>query len=258
MEQRFAFDEIANLYKAARPDYPEALIEDVVSYAHLKPNDKILEVGCGAGQATRSFAKRNFPIVAIDPGPEMLRGARESLAGFGNIKFFEATFEAWPAKQEQFRLIIAAQSWHWMAPEVRFVKAAEVLSPGGSLAVFGHVPVGLPTPLLAQFKDIYLRHTGKWGSPPEAWYLPDGPFRAWFDESGEFEPAAHSSYAWKWEHTTSSYTDFLRTRSDHRMLESAKREGMLDEIAKAIDDHGRKLTVDYETHLYIARLLNRD
>ena len=181
MEQRFAFDQIANLYKAARPDYPQALIEDVVSYADLKPNDKILEVGCGAGLATKSFAKRSFPIVAIDPGPEMLRGARESLAGFGNVKFLEATFEAWPAKKGEFRLIIAAQSWHWVSPEVRFVKAAEVLSPEGSLAVFGHVPVGLPAPLLAQFKEIYLRHTGQWGPPPEAWYLPDGPFKGWFD-----------------------------------------------------------------------------
>jgi ubiquinone/menaquinone biosynthesis C-methylase UbiE len=228
MEQRFAFDQIASLYKAARPDYPEALIEDVVSYADLKPNDKILEVGCGSGQATKSFAKRSFPIVAIDPGPEMLRGARESLADFGNVEFLEATFEAWPAKREEFRLIIAAQSWHWVSPEVRFVKAAEALSPGGSLAIFGHVPVGLPAPLLAQFKDIYLHHTGKWGPPPEAWYLPDGPFRGWFEESGAFEPVVHRSYAWKWEQTTSSYTDFVRTRSDYRMLESAKREAMLD------------------------------
>jgi ubiquinone/menaquinone biosynthesis C-methylase UbiE len=257
MEQRFAFDQIANLYKAARPDYPEALIEDVVSYADLKPNDKILEVGCGTGQATKSFAKRSFPIVAIDPGPEMLRGARESLAGFGNVKFLEATFEAWPAKQREFRLIIAAQSWHWVSPEVRFVKAAEMLSPEGSLAIFGHVPVGLPTPLLAQFKDIYLRHTGKWGRPPEAWYLPDGPFRGWFDESGVFEPVTHESYPWRWRHTTSSYIAFLRTKSEHRMIESAKREAMLDEIAKAIDDHGGSLTVDYETHLYISRVLNR-
>jgi ubiquinone/menaquinone biosynthesis C-methylase UbiE len=257
MEQRFAFDEIASLYKAARPDYPEALIEDVVSYAGLKPNDKILEVGCGSGQATKSFAKRSFPIVAIDPGPEMLRGARESLADFGNVEFLEATFEAWPAKPGEFRLIIAAQSWHWVSPEVRFVKAAEVLSPEGSLAIFGHVPVGLPAPLLAQFKDIYLRHTSKWGRPPEAWYLPDGPFKGWFDESGVFQPVAHRRYPWKWQHTTSSYIAFLRTKSEHRMLESAKREEMLDEIAKAIDDHGGRLTVDYETHLYIARLLKR-
>jgi len=258
MEQRFTFNQVADLYRAARPDYPETLIEDVVSFADLKQNDKILEVGCGAGHATKSFAKRSFPIVAIDPGPEMLRAARESLAGFGNVKFLEATFEAWPAKQGEFRLIIAAQSWHWVPPEVRFVKAAEVLSLQGSLAVFGHVPVGLPTPLLAQFKEIYLRHAGKWEPPPEAWYLPDGPFRAGFDESGAFEPVVHRSYPWKWEQTTSSYTDFLRTKSDHQMLESAKREEMLDEIARASDDQGGRLTVDYETHLYIARLLNRD
>src|SRR5580698_934881 len=188
MEQRFAFDEIANIYKTARPDYPEALIEDVVAYADLKPNDDILEVGCGTGQATKSFAKRNFSVLAIDPGPEMLRGARESLADFNNVRFLEIPFEAWPAKQGEFRLIVAAQSWHWVSPEMRFVRAAEALSPEGSLVVFGHVPVGLPDPLLAQFKEIYLRHAGQWGRPPEAWYLPDGPFKGWFDQSKLFGP----------------------------------------------------------------------
>jgi SAM-dependent methyltransferase len=227
MEQRFASDEIANIYKTAGPDYPEALIEDVVAYADLKPNDDILEVGCGTGQATKSFAKRNFSVLAIDPGPEMLRGARESLADFNNVRFLEIPFEAWPAKQGEFRLIVAAQSWHWVSPEMRFVRAAEALSPEGSLAVFGHVPVGLPDPLLAQFKEIYLRHAGQWGRPPEAWYLPDGPFKGWFDQSKLFGPVAHKGYPWKWRHTTSSCIAFLRTKSEHRMLESAKREDML-------------------------------
>ena len=256
MEQRFAFDQIADVYRAARPDYPEALIDDVISYADLKQNDNILEVGCGTGQATKSFAKRGFSILAIDPGPETLRGARESLADFSNVEFLETTFEAWPASPGAFRLILAAQSWHWVSPEVRFTKAAEALSPDGSLAIFGHVPVGLPTSLLARFKEIYLRHTGKWGPPPEAWYLPSGPFRGWFDESGVFGPVEHKGYVWKWRRTRSSYTDFLRTRSELRMLESPKREELLDEVAKAIDDHGGWLTVDYETHLYLARRLN--
>ena len=187
MEERFAFDQIANVYKVARPDYPEALIEDVVSYADLKQSDYILEVGCGTGQATKSFAKRGFPIVAMDPGPEMLRGAREDLAGFSNVELLETTFEAWPANRGAIRLIIAAQSWHWVSPEMRFTKAAEALSPNGSLAVFGHVPVGLPTEfteLLAQFKDIYLRRTGEWGPPPEAGYLLAGPFKDGFTNQG--------------------------------------------------------------------------
>ncbi|MGB7976971.1 MAG: class I SAM-dependent methyltransferase [Roseiarcus sp.] len=258
MEQRFTFDQIADLYRATRPDYPEALIEDIVSFADLKPDDKILEIGCGAGQATKSFAKRGFPILATDPGPDMLRGARESLASFRNVEFLETTFEAWLVNPEAFRLIVAAQSWHWVSPEARFGKAARALSPDGSLAVFGNVPVGLPGPLLAQFEEIYLRHTGRWGPTPEAWYLPDGPFKGWFDESGAFGPVEHKSYLWSWAHTASSYTDFLRTRSDHRMLDSSKREDLLDDIAKAITNHGDRLTVDYEAHLYIARRLSRD
>jgi SAM-dependent methyltransferase len=155
MEQRFAFDQIADLYKTARPDYPEALIGDVLSYADLTQNDGILEVGCGAGQATKGFAKRGLPILAIDPGPAMVGRARESLAGFGNVAFLETTFEAWPVIPGGFRLIIAAQSWHWISPELRFAKAAETLSPDGSLAVFGHVPVGLPASILTRFRDIY-------------------------------------------------------------------------------------------------------
>jgi SAM-dependent methyltransferase len=256
VEQRFQFDEIANLYEAARPGYPDALIEDVVAVADLKLNDGILEVGCGTGQATKSFARQGFPILAIEPGPGLLRGAQRSLADFSKVRFLETTFEAYPASAESFRLIIAAQSWHWVSPQTRFQKAAKALSPGGSLAVFGNVPVGLPAPLLAQFKEIYLRRTGRWGRPPEAWYLPDGPFKGWFDESGLFGPVEHRSYPWRWEHTTSSYMDFLRTRSELRMLEPGKREEMLHEIAQAVEDHGGAFAVDTETHLFMARRLD--
>jgi ubiquinone/menaquinone biosynthesis C-methylase UbiE len=201
MEPRFTFDQVASLYRASRPDYPDALVDDVVSYANLERNDPVLEVGCGTGQATKSFARRGLQIVAIDPGPEMVRAARETLANFENVELIETTFEAWSAGKALFRLIIAAQSWHWVSPELRFVKAAKVLSCNGSLAVFGNVPVGLPTALLEQFKEIFLRHTGKW-LPAEASYLNNGPLKGWFDESGLFGPveqvlsvevAAHSS-----------------------------------------------------------------
>ena len=253
MEQRFTFDQIACAYRASRPDYPEALVDDVVSYASLKPGDPILEVGCGTGQATKSFARRDLRIVAIDPGTEMVRTARESLAGFDNVELAEATFEAWPQDKGPFRLIIAAQSWHWISPELRFVKAAKLLSSEGSLAVFGHVPTGLPTSLLEQFKDIYLRHTGRWGPPPEAGYLPSGPFKGWFDESGLFGAVEHSCYPWKWRHTSSSYANFLGTRSEIRMLTSEIRDALISDISKAIDRHGGEIDMDYETHLYMAR-----
>ena len=252
MEPRFTFDQVASLYRASRPDYPDALVDDVVSYANLERNDPVLEVGCGTGQATKSFARRGLQIVAIDPGPEMVRAARETLANFENVELIETTFEAWPAGEALFRLIIAAQSWHWVSPELRFVKAAKVLSCNGSLAVFGHVPVGLPTPLPEQFKEIFLRHTGKW-LPPEAWYLPNGPLKGWFGESGLFGPVEHQCYPWRWQHTTASYTNLLCTWSYLQMLNPSVREELLAEISDAIDVQGGEFEGDYETHLYIAR-----
>jgi hypothetical protein len=79
------------------------------------------------------------------------------------VELIQTTFEAWPANEAPLQLIIAAQSWHWVSPELRFRKAAKVLSFNGSLAVFGHVPVGLPPRLPEQFKEIYLRYAGTGG-----------------------------------------------------------------------------------------------
>src|SRR5580692_9258733 len=77
-------------------------------------------------EASRGAASGFSPLT---PGAEMVRAAAESLAEFSNVEFVQATFEAWPTNLAGFRLIIAAQSWHWVSPEVRFAKAAEVLSP---------------------------------------------------------------------------------------------------------------------------------
>ncbi len=258
MEQRFAFDQVARAYQAVRPDYADALIDDVIAYAGLRSGDVILDVGCGTGQATKSFATRGFAMLALDPGPQMIGAAREALAAFPNVSFAEATFEAWSPPAMPFRLITAAQSWHWVPPGAGFAKAAEVLAPDGTLAVFGHVPVGLDPPLLEQFKQIYQRHIGYQGPPPEAWYLPDGPFKPAFEASALFGPITHRCYPWQWRHTTASYLAFLRTRSDHQVMAPAQREAVFDAIAAAIDGYGGAFAFDYETHLYMAHRASAD
>ena len=41
------------------------------------------------------------------------------------------------------------------------------------------------------------------------------------------------------------------------MMEPAKRDELLGDIAQAIDSHGGQFDVGYETHLYIARRVDR-
>jgi len=68
----------------------------------------------------------------------------------------------------------------------------------------------------------------------------------------------HRCYPWKWRHTTSSYANFLGTRSEIRMLTPTIRDGLINDLSKAIDRHGGEFEMDYETHLYMARRIDSD
>jgi SAM-dependent methyltransferase len=51
------------------------------------PNLSLVEIGCGVGRMTRRFSERYGRVVALDVSPEMLRRARENLAGATNVTF---------------------------------------------------------------------------------------------------------------------------------------------------------------------------
>ena len=68
---RATYDEVALLYDQARPGYPEALFDDVVSLSGIPPGGRILEIGCGTGQATVPLAQRGYPILCIELGENL-------------------------------------------------------------------------------------------------------------------------------------------------------------------------------------------
>ncbi|KAA0699878.1 class I SAM-dependent methyltransferase [Neorhizobium sp. P12A] len=254
MERRFTFDASAKLYDDIRPQYPEALFDDIVDWTGLGPDDAILEIGCGSGQATEGFASRGFSVVALDPGAALLQIARQKLGHFPKVEFIETTFEAFSPGSTAFGLVVAAQSLHWVAPEIRFAKAAKMLAPGGSLAVMANVPMPIRSPLRQAFEQIYAAHAPSLtGPPPENWYLPDGPIAALWEASEYIDPPVHRSYPWSRMHTGSSYIDLLGTLSSHTLLAPSSRNQLFGAIADAIENHGGEFEMRYEAHLYMGR-----
>ena len=57
---RGVFDEAALLYHEVRPGYPEELFDDVVALSGIPSGGRILEIGCGTGQATVPLARRGY------------------------------------------------------------------------------------------------------------------------------------------------------------------------------------------------------
>ncbi len=260
MERRFTFDAIAERYSAVRPSYPKELLDDVVEESGPLPGRKILEVGCGTGLATRLFAETGSDILALDPGAQMIEAARKGLAGHSNIRFVTTTFEDWQLEPEKFSLVISAQAWHWVAPEVRFAKAAAALVPSGTLAVFGNVEMvtQISQPLEAELEQAYERHA------PELlkgkgthWYLSTGPVESLFMQSGLFGPVIHKTYSWQAEHSAESYAALMGTFSSHSLLSVEVRDALLTDIIAVINARGGRIALPYETHLYMAHKIQR-
>ena len=102
MEPGGTFNTVASIYDAQRTGYPEALFDDLLEICRLEPDHRVLEVGCGTGQATVGFAARGLRVVAIDPGDRLLDVARPKFVEFPNVQFEIGSFEDWPLGERTF------------------------------------------------------------------------------------------------------------------------------------------------------------
>lgn len=140
---RTTFNTTAHLYVEVRPGYPKELVQDVINLSALTEHSRILEVGCGTGKATQSFAEREYEMICLDIGADLIAVAREKLSGFPNVSFVEQAFEEWES-DGKFDLVISATAFHWVDPKVRYLRASEALESGGSLAVLSNQHVRKP------------------------------------------------------------------------------------------------------------------
>ena len=129
------FDEIAAEYDRHRPTYPDELVDQACRVAGIGSGDHVLEVGCGSGQLTRGLVARGLHVTAIEPGKSLIALARQNLEGAGEVEFVNAQFEDALLPREQFRAVFSASAFHWVDPKVSWQKTADVLVPGGTLAL---------------------------------------------------------------------------------------------------------------------------
>ncbi|MFE5794240.1 class I SAM-dependent methyltransferase [Streptomyces sp. NPDC056503] len=233
------FDEDAESYDQARPGYPAELYDDLAEFAGACPGSRVLEIGCGTGQATRPLAERGCRITAVEAGPSMAAVARRNLEGVAGVEIVTADFESWPLPADSFDVVLAATSFHWIDPAVRVAKAAEALRPGGALAVVRtqHVRGGTEE-FFIEVQRCYERfdpETPPGLRPPDAADVDGSDHAREVVRSGAFGPTVFRRYEQDLTYTTSEYLKLLRTYSGHRALPAAARNGLLGCVAGLID-----------------------
>ena len=98
---------------------------------------------------------RSKPRGAACSASTQIRGW-PSFARRGGFEVEVAKFEAWDPAGRVFDAVIAGQTWHWVDPVAGAAKAADVLRPGGRIAVFWNV-FQFPPDLSEAFAAVYHR-----------------------------------------------------------------------------------------------------
>jgi SAM-dependent methyltransferase len=129
------FNEVAVEYDRNRPAYPDALVDQACEVAHLGDRDRVLEIGCGTGQLTRSLLARGLRVTALEPGDRLIRLAEENLKDAGEAEFVHARLEDTELPRESYEAVFSASAIHWVDPDLGWRKIADALAPGGTLAL---------------------------------------------------------------------------------------------------------------------------
>src|SRR4051794_14199239 len=96
------FDSFAAEYDLFRPKYPVAIAQEIARRIELSPNARLLEIGCGSGQATAAFANLGCNIEALDPSESLIAIARQNLSGQKQTHFHCQTFEDYESPATKF------------------------------------------------------------------------------------------------------------------------------------------------------------
>lgn len=249
---RETFRQAADSYDQARPEYPAALYRDLIEATGIEPGDRLLEVGCATGKATRPLAALGYRITCVELGPELAAGARINLAPY-DVEVVDGRFEDWD--RDGFALVYAATAWHWIDPAVRYQRAHSALREGGYLAFWsaGHVlPEVGADPFFEQIQLVYdslgerLPDGMDWPRPGK---LPDK--REEISATGLFDVVAIRQYDWEIEYTAPEYIALLETFSGHIAMEDWQRERLFSATRRLLGD--RKVRRGWGSVLQVAR-----
>lgn len=225
------------LYDRARPAYPAAIFDDIVSLGRVPGTGRVLEIGCGTGQATRPLAERGHEVVCVELGAELAAFAQRKLAAFPNVRIVNERFEAWEPDGE-YDAVVSFTAFHWIDPEVRFAKTARILRSGGALAVVETHTVLNDDPFWIESQEDYdaVVPSPDNRPPKRAEEIED--LSAEIEASGVFRGVAVRRHLWDTRYTADQYVALTSTYSPNLDLDEQTQARLLDRIYRRVSTQG--------------------
>ncbi len=114
------------------------ITEQTLALMDIQPADRILDLGCGTGWASRRMARLATAgeIVGLDVADEMLRRADHSSSAFRNVRYAWGSAESIPEADNTFNKVLSVESFYYYADQGKALdELHRVMSPGAKLFI---------------------------------------------------------------------------------------------------------------------------
>ncbi len=253
--RRTTFNDVADLYDEVRPRYPAGLIDDIVAFSRIPDRGRILEIGCGPGNATVAFAARGYKMLGIELGARLAALAVKNCRAYPDVKIINASFEDWQLEEKSFDLVISAEAFHWIPPEIAYPKAARALKDSGAASLFWIIYQYPETEIYKAIADVYRRIVPTFENPSKSltpeWLTAQ--ITGNFAESKCFGVVDVRQYSWSVTYSAEQYIKLISTFSVHDQLEAETRKKIFENIRAVIESFGGQIAQPYLAVLFQAR-----
>lgn len=256
-EQRKSwYSPVAEAYNRVRPRYPQALCDRVIELTQLPPNASILELGCGPGNATVIFAQKGYKLVGIEPSEAACQFLKQNCASYPNVEIKNTTFEEWELEPEKFNAVLAANSIHWMTPEIVYSKAAAALQSNGYLILLWNMTAQLPYEINRSLQEAYQKYAPSLRKYEDRATQTQSlaKFGQLVTDSGYFSGLVSEQIAWEVTYSIDDYLLLLNTYSPYIELQPQQRDDLFALLKETLEQEGAKsIQLSYLSAFHIAQ-----
>ncbi len=119
-----------------------SITQQTLALMKVKPGEKVLDLGCGAGWASRLLARlvsggeHPGQVVGLDVSDEMIRRARANSTEFDNVLFVVGSALQIPWEENFFDKVLSVESFYYYGDQDRALdELFRVLAPKGELYI---------------------------------------------------------------------------------------------------------------------------